>query len=123
MKMRFLVGVLVFLIVVNLATIGTFLYVRFFQHRPPGLPGDFPGGPGFEGRPGGPPPFMMLDEPQRKKMKELMESLREETSGLNDRAAALERRTFDLLQEDPAPTDSIDQMLTQISSIRLEISR
>src|SRR5712671_1549219 len=101
MKMKLLVGALVFLIIVNLATIGTFLYVRFVHPHPPGS----------EERFGGPPPFMELDEPQREKMKELMEGLRSATSEVNEKASGLERRTFELLQKDPAPIDSIDQTL------------
>jgi Spy/CpxP family protein refolding chaperone len=54
---------------------------------------------------------------------EMMESLRNETAELNERAASLERRTFELLQENPAPEDSINKNLNELSSVRLEISK
>src|SRR6266849_1587883 len=104
MKMKLLVGSLVFLIVINLATIGTFVYVRFI-HRPP------PVMAGFDGPFHGPPPLRDIDEGQRKKVMELMESLRDETAELNEKAGRLERHTFELLQATPTPEDSIDQTL------------
>ena len=114
MKMKILVGTLVVLIIINLATIGTFVYFRFLHHPPP---------PGFEGRFQGPPSFLRIDEPQRAKVMNMMESLRRETEDLNMNAFRLERRTFDLLQENPAPQDSVDQNLRELSAVRLEISR
>ena len=116
MKMKLLVGGLIFLIVINLATIGTFVYMRFAHHPPPGMPG-------FDGPPHGPLPLNGMDEGQRKKVMDLVESLRDETAELNDKAAQLERRTFELMQETPGPEDSIDQGLRDLSAVRLEISR
>ena len=49
MKTKVIVGILVLLIVVNLATLGTYLYLRFAE----------PGEPGSGFRSGGPPPAMM----------------------------------------------------------------
>lgn len=116
MKMKIVVGVLVFLILINLATLGSFVYFRFL-HRPP------PPVPGIGGLFHGPPPFRNMDETQRKKIMEMMEGLRAETEELNKKASGLERSTFELLQKNPAPEDSIDKALQEISSVRLEMSR
>ncbi|HEV8537848.1 MAG TPA: periplasmic heavy metal sensor [Bacteroidota bacterium] len=116
MKMKILVGALVFLILVNLATIGSFVYFRFMHHPPPMMPG-------MEGPFHGPPPFRNMDEAQRNKVMALMESLRSETEELNVKASEIERHTFDLLQRNPAPEDSIDRNLQELSAVRLMLSR
>ncbi len=115
MKMKMLIGVLIFLILINLATIGTFLYVRFSHHRPPMMPGFDDHLP--------PPPLMNIDEGQREKVMKLMEELQNETTELREKADKLERRTFELMEKTPASEDSIDQNLSALSSVRLELSR
>jgi Spy/CpxP family protein refolding chaperone len=122
MKTKVLIGILIFLIVVNLATIGTYVYMRLTHRRAfteqPGPPG---GGmpPGMPGN----GPMAQLTEDQRHKLFDLMSGFHEETYALNEHAAEIERETFKLLHEDPVPQEKVDARLKEISDIRLEISR
>src|SRR5258706_11709048 len=116
MKMKLLIGVLLFLIVVNLATIGTYLYVRF-AHR------------SYDPRESGPPagrPFpreMGLSEDQRNRLFDLIHGFHEETRELGMRIHDLERATFALLQENPVPQERVDSVFDEICKARLEMSK
>jgi len=112
MKIKILVGILVILIVVNLAALGSFLYM---QWRNPPLP-EFPRmgqGPRFE---------LNLDKSQRQQLRALLREFRTETKPLNDQIHQLEDEIFELLQEDAADPGGIEDRLKEISALRLEIS-
>ncbi len=116
MKMKILVGVLVFLILINLATIGTHLYLRFFHH------GAEP--PGHMPPPGHLPPMLeQMNEEQRHKLFALMDSFHDETDGLRKHTDEIEGETFKLLQENPVQHDKVDAKLKELADARLEISR
>lgn len=122
MKTKVLVGVLLFLIVVNLASIGTYLYQRYAG--PPDGEMGFP-----RGEMGRAPfsrvqsPMMHLNAEQRQQMMELFRTFHEETRDLHQKIRALEEQTFDLLQEESVPMEAVDGNLHQLSNLRLEISR
>ena len=118
MKTKVLIGILVFLILVNLATIGTYLYLGATRPDPSPPPPERALGSGT-----GADPMARLDDDQRRRLNELMRSFHEETRVLHDRVRDLEERTFQLLHREPVPTDSVDAMLRQMGDIRLEISR
>jgi uncharacterized membrane protein len=116
MKTKILIGILVFLILVNLATIGTYLYLR--TTRPDGrpFPADMDRGSGSD-------PMAQLSAGQRERLGDLMRGFREETSTLHDQVRALEETTFSLLHREPVPSDSVDLALRRMADLRLEISR
>src|SRR5262244_171548 len=114
MKMKILVGVLVFLILINLATIGTHIYLRFFHH-----------GPAEHMPPPGhlPPMLEQMSEDQRHKLFALMDSFHDETDGLRKHTDELEGETFKLLQQNPVQQEKVDAKLKELADARLEISR
>lgn len=112
MKIKILVGILVFLIVVNLAALGSFLYM---QWRNPPLP-EFQRmgqGPRFE---------LNLDKSQRQQLRTLLKEFRTETKPLNDQIHQLEDEIFELLQEDAVDPGRVEDKLKEIAALRLEIS-
>jgi Spy/CpxP family protein refolding chaperone len=116
MKIKLLVGVLVLLILINLATIGTHLYLRFFRHEG--------GPPGHLLPPGHMPPMMeQMSEEQRHKLFALMDSFHEETDGLRKHTGELEGEAFKLLQQNPVQQEKVDAKLKELADVRLEISR
>ena len=117
MKLKILVGILVFLIVVNLATIGTYLYYHF-KGNSTEFSGQFPPlGPRGES------PMAQLSQAQRKKLIELMDGFRSATGNLHDRIRTLEDEISELLQQDPVQKENIDTKLKEIADVRLDISK
>lgn len=119
MKLKVLIGVLVFLIVVNLATLGSYLYFRMTPQ--PDFPPEFiPGDPGSpEGRMHRPP---WLAPEKRQKMRALLERLRSETDTLQQQLGKAEEELFDLLQQESAP-DTIERKLEEVARLRLAMSQ
>jgi uncharacterized membrane protein len=121
MKLKILVGVLVFLIVLNLATIGTFVFMHFNRPAPPQAP--FPGMVP-QGRPSGRAPRLRHLAPERREgLVGLLREFRTETAALRERTSDLEGEVFVLLQLDPVPEARVDSLLREISATRLEVSR
>lgn len=123
MKTKILVSVLLFLIVVNLATLGTYLYWRYSDH--PMREESFPPLEGQEGMPmgGAGSPMLHLAPEQREQMMELMHGFREETRDIHQAIIVLEDQTFDLLQQDIVPIEKVDANLKELSALRFEMSR
>jgi uncharacterized membrane protein len=125
MKLKVLIGILVFLIVLNLATIGTFLYVHFSQQtaEPTGRFGhraDMRAAPGM--RPGiG--ERVRFQHGEREELRAFLHQFREETRELRDRVSDLEREVFELMQTDPVPKQRVDSLLKEISLSQYEISK
>jgi hypothetical protein len=121
MKTKVLVGILLFLIVVNLSTIGVFV---FHMLRGP-KEADFGNPEGM--RPGammGPESPMMRMQPEvRERMRKLMVSFREDTKELQQKIFVLEDSTVAMLKNDPAPMGRITDNLKQISDLRLLINQ
>jgi uncharacterized membrane protein len=125
MKIKVLVGVLVFLVVLNLATIGTFLYMHFTRPEPAPVAGN----PGFSPREGFPiermrkPWLHRLPSENREALVGVLEELRAETQDLRDKMRGFEDEAFGLMQRDPVPVERVDSLLAVISQTRLEIGR
>ena len=122
MKTKILVGVLLFLIVVNLASIGTYLYQRYTAEPSEGM-GFMPGGMGGPPFGRGQSPMMELSGEQRQRMMELFRTFHEDTKDLHVKIRSLEERTFDLLQQESVPMEQVDRNLEELSGLRLEGSR
>lgn len=119
MKIKFLVGALVFLVVVNLAVMGTFIAMNL--SRKPAPKGEWGPKAALEGerrvrRP------RIPDERRRELMVHLRD-LRRETAPLKERIAGLEEEIFVAMQEDPVSEARVDSLLEEISGIQYEISR
>jgi uncharacterized membrane protein len=123
MKLKILVGLLVFLVVLNLAALGTFMVGHFSRPpRPPlhGLHGDS----AERGSRGGERPWLRrLPHKERDELFNLLQEFQRETHDLRVRAHSLEGEAFGLMQRDPVPTARVDSLLAEISTARLEISR
>ena len=121
MKTKVLVGVLVFLIIVNLVTLGTYLFITFTRPPEPRLPFGPPGerGEGFTGRPG----HMQMDDEQRRAVMTQVMKLREETQGLRDSVMELERETLELLKQEDVSMDEVDAKLAAIAQLKLTMSK
>ena len=120
MKTKVLVGILLFLIVVNLSTIGVFV---FHMLRGPKEADLISGEGGWTGGMMAPEaPMMRLQPEVRERMHKLMVSFREDTKDLQQRIVALEDTTVALLKFDPPPMGRISDNLKQISDLRLLIN-
>jgi hypothetical protein len=122
MKLKVLVAVLVLLIVLNFATIGTFLYMHFTRPEMPPMadgPGFPPRDPASARRPG----LHRLPSEDREILVGLLGELHSETEDLRTKMRDLEGSVFDLMQRDPVPEARVDSLLAEISQVRLEISR
>jgi hypothetical protein len=116
MKTKVLVGILLFLIVVNLSTIGVFVF-HILRGPKEAEPVAFEGG-----RPpmmGPESPMMRLQPEVRERMHALMTNFREETRDLQQKIFVLEDSTVALLKNDPPPMNHISDNLRQISDLRL----
>jgi hypothetical protein len=121
MKTKMLVGILLFLIVINLSTIGVFVF-----HMLRG-PREAEPTSAEVGRPAGmmapESPMMRLQPEVRERMHKLMMSFREDTRELQQKIFVLEDTTVALLKNDPPPMNRISDNLRQISDIRLLINQ
>jgi Spy/CpxP family protein refolding chaperone len=121
MKTKVLVGILLFLIIINLSTIGVFVF-HMLQGPKEAEPMTPEGG-----RPIGmmapESPMMRLQPEVRERMHKLMTSFREETRELQQKIFVLEDTTVALLKNDPPPMGRITDNLKQISDLRLLINQ
>lgn len=120
MKVKILIGVLLFLIAVNLATIGSYVYLRFTHDRARTFFNREHLDRRFRDREHR--PDLKLTKEQRKQLFSLFQSFRSETDSQRQHIGTLEAQTFQLLQQDPVPMDSVKQNLHKISDIRYDIS-
>ena len=122
MKTKVLVGILLFLIVVNLSTIGVFVY-HLLQ------PGPRPGErlPFMEERPtemmGAESPMMRMQPEVRERMHALMMLFRGDVQELQQKIFVLEDTTVALLKNDPPPMDRVNDNLKKLSDLRLLINQ
>lgn len=123
MKVKILIGLLVFLILVNLATIGTFLWM---VSRGPGA-GDVRRG--WFGKPHMNAPFAEgrrmrhMPAEQKERLEALLQSFRDETIDMRTRIHELEAQTFAQMQRDPVPVERVDSLLDELSATRLAMSK
>ena len=111
MKIKWLVGALIVLVVLNLAALGAFLFASF--HRDD-----------WRGPRGARPPFMAGHSPEdRRTLFRAMRSLHDQIGPLVEQTDRLETELIASMGKDPVPQARIDSLLSEISSKRLEIAR
>ena len=119
MKIKFLVGALVFLIIVNLAVIGTFVAMHVSRTPPPekyGMRATAPEGERQLRRP-------RIPKEHRKELMAHLRELREDTAPLREQIAGLEDQMFAAIQMEPVPEALIDSLLGEISTVQYEIRK
>ena len=121
MKTKVLVGVLLFLIVVNLSTIGVFVFHMLRGPKEAELMSPEGGRPIGVMTPES--PMMRLRPEVRERMHKLMVSFREDTKELQQKIFMLEDTTVALLKYDPPPMGRISDNLKQLSDLRLLINQ
>ncbi|MGA3245181.1 MAG: hypothetical protein ABSE41_11225 [Bacteroidota bacterium] len=122
MKTKVLVGILLFLIVVNLSTMGVFVY-HILRGGPPQLdvlPVDGVRPPGMIG---GESPMMRMQPDVRERMHALMMRFREDVKDTQQKIFVLEDSTVAMLKNDPPPMDRINENLKKLSDLRLSINQ
>jgi Spy/CpxP family protein refolding chaperone len=122
MKTRVLVGILLFLIVINLSTIGVFVYhiLRGGPPQPDAVPFEGGRGPGMMG---GDSPMAHMQPEVRERMHALMMRFREDVKETQQKIFVLEDSTVAMLKNDPAPMDRINDNLKKLSDLRLSINQ
>lgn len=117
MKIKLLITALILLIAINLGTLGSYLYIQFFKTEKPS-PTEMFRRPHFP--PGGRPDLGLKKE-QRDQLRNLLMEFIHETESLRSQVMELEQKIFLLMQQTPAPVDTVDRMLQEISDIRLQL--
>lgn len=113
MKTKILVGALVFLIVINLATLGTYLFLQFTA--PPDDIPSFAGGP--------PGAMLELDASTRERLRVLMQEFRREAMPIQQRIRNSEDSLARMLQQDPVPLDLVDSLFSRIAELRTAVGQ
>jgi Spy/CpxP family protein refolding chaperone len=121
MKTKVLVGILLFLIVINLSTIGVFVY-HLLKPPPPELEPVAGNGVPPAGMMGADMPMMRLNPEAREQMHKLMVAFREEIQSYQEQIIALEDSTVALLKNDPPPMSRVNEHLKQLADLRLLIN-
>jgi uncharacterized membrane protein len=115
MKIKLLVGALVVLVVMNIAAIGTFLFVH--MHGPHPMAGLHEGRRMHRGE------FRHeLSRDEREKLRHTMESFHREVRPLVQETGRLEDDLIASMGKDPVSRAHIDSLLDQISKNRLELA-
>jgi uncharacterized membrane protein len=125
-KIKLLIGILVALIVLNLATIGSFVYMRWNapDHELAALapqpdPDFTPPRPDRGDRRG---PFRPSGD-ERRQLIGLLREFKTETEGIRQKIFKDEKEVFDLMQRGTVPRATVDSLLEEISKSRLEMRR
>jgi Spy/CpxP family protein refolding chaperone len=122
MKTKVLVGILLFLIVVNLSTIGVFVY-HLLQPLPMKTEMFLPDGDRSPGMRGGESPMMKMQPEVRERMHALMLRFRDDVADLQSKVFTLEDSTVAMLKNDPPPMDRVNENLKKLSDLRLLINQ
>lgn len=122
MKTKVLIGILLFLIVVNLSTIGVFVY-HMLQRGPRPPDGGFFEGGRPPGMMGGESPMMRMQPEVRERMHSMMMGFREDVKETQEKIFVLEDSTVAMLKNDPPPMDCINENLRKLSELRLSINQ
>jgi len=119
MKIKILIGALILLIAINLGTLGSYLYLEYFN-KPDVPEWERPPRPHF--RPPDRKEFR-LDRNQRKQLGKLLREIHQESQPLRKQLWEAERATFALLQQDTLPVRQIDENLQQMGNLRIQMIR
>ncbi|HLX13090.1 MAG TPA: periplasmic heavy metal sensor, partial [Bacteroidota bacterium] len=113
MNVKLLIGILIFLVIVNLATTGTYLFLTLRHHAEPA--------PVLGGGP--PPPIPMdLSSDQQEKLHQLMRSFHDDTRAMHDSIKTVEDSTMSMLQHNPVDRQAIEALMATAASLHLRIS-
>jgi uncharacterized membrane protein len=122
MKIKILIGLLLFLILVNLATIGSYLVMlkrgKAAEPSRRGMMTQPADAPFAEGR-----PLRRMSPELRKQLQDNIRALHRNTRDLRMTIHGLEAETFALMQMEPVPAERVDSLLQEIAAARLEMSR
>lgn len=122
MKVKTMVGTLIFLIVLNIGVLGTIVYLNVADRQPP-IARFMNPEPGFE------PPFTRqfegaddLSPEQQRKLRELVRTYQAEIEPLQEEIQVLENEMFTLLiKSEGTLPDSVRSIMREIADFRLEI--
>jgi uncharacterized membrane protein len=114
-KLKILIGVLVFLIVVNLATIGSYIYFRV-QHEQAEFVGEFPGR--FSR-----PPDLDLDQKQRQQLLDLRMSFQKDTREISEEIRKTRGEIYQILKQDSVPMATVEEKLRKTANLRMQIEK
>jgi uncharacterized membrane protein len=111
MKVKILIGALVVLMIINIAAIGSFLYLHHHARhaRQPDRAHRFA--------------TRYVPEKDRAKFFRTARALRQDIGSLADETGALEKDLIHSMGQNPVPRAHVDSLLEQISRNRLEINR
>ncbi len=119
MKIKFLVGALVLLIIVNIAVIGTFVMMRARRLPMPERTGIRAVAPDGELR----SRRSRIPREHREELMVQLHDLQEETEPYRERIATLEGQVFEALQAEPVSEAVVDSLLGEISHVKFEMSK
>lgn len=119
MKLKILIGLLIFLIVVNLATIGSYIYFRTDDGGDRIIPRFGDGFPSKFQK----PPHLNLDREQMHQLLELRMGFERDTRELSEQIRKLREDIFQMLKNDPVSLEEIEQKLQEISRLRMQIDK
>jgi len=117
MKIKILVGLLIVLIVLNLATIGSYVYFRWVQPPAP----EFPFPPPHMKFP--PPRALQLRPDQRMKLNHLRGEFMKNTQPNRQEIARLRQDIIGLLLQEEVDTTAIYHKLEEISALQKKIEK
>ena len=130
MKPKLLIGILIVLIVLNVATISSFFYTnsqmkqRDRDFPRPTAPPSAPDAPRVRRSPGVPhTQAFRLSSNERHRLKDLLREFYEDTADLRLQVRELESQAFLLMELDSVPRSELDSLLAELSSVRLEMRR
>lgn len=120
MKLKILIGVLVFLIIVNLATIGSFVYMQMNGSKDEQAEN-------FHNNQNGPPPqqelMLMLSRKQKDQLRDMLDKFQSKVYPYKEQIRILDDKTYELLIQNPVPENELNENLKRISDIKLKISK
>ncbi len=121
MKSRVLITLLTILTVMNVGALGAFLYVHMTK-KPPPMEKHWRG-KRFDKTAHGKSSWAKLDSTDRAIIKREMREFRSDITDLTDRTQTLEQAIIDRMLMDPVPRAEVDSLLTEMASVRLEMSK
>ena len=119
MNLKGLFGILVFIVIVNIVAVDTYLYYNH-QKISGTISESVRPAPGTDN---GENPFPKLNNSQRNEMRNILEEFKKSTGELNGKIRNHDNEIYRLMEADSINRDSIDMHLKEISSLRMEISK
>jgi len=121
MKIKILVGTLIFLIVINLAAIGSYTYFQITRsgennYKRPSLR------EGFRRKPSR-PPRMRLNPEQRRQLWKLNRQFQEQVKEYETEIDETRLQIFEELEKESFSVDDIEEKLQNIAQLKLEIEK